>query len=211
MNNDNSDFKYFLNEVNITSNIRGPGEYKYFYFGENNSGSDKSFLVFSTMWYTDRITDNMEIICSCYNSNNIAQLYINKMTNLYNLYIYKNIIDYKNENMSLKLLKIINIIPTNKSEQNNISKSNTNQIKNEKGYMNYMNAKIYFASNNYILLNEKDYRILLIDLNTSNYITIFSKNFEDKELVYNIFDTYNENFIINGEQKLRTYVFLSIK
>ena len=209
MNNDNLDFKdNFLNEVNITSNIRGPGEYKYFYFGENHSGSDKSFLVFSTMWYSDRITDDMEIICSCYNSINIAQLYINKKTNLYNLYIYKNIIDYRNENMSLKLLKIINIIPYNKSEQNSISKSNTNQTKNEK---DYMNAKIYFASNNYLLLNEKDYRILLIDLNTSNYVTIFSKNIEDKELLYNIFDTYDENFIINGEQKIRTYVFLSIK
>ena len=212
MNNDNLDFKdNFLNEVNITSNIRGPGEYKYYYFGENNSGSDKSFLVFSTMWYTDRITDDMEIICSCYNSINIAQLYINKMTNLYNLYIYKNIIDYRNENMSLKLLKIINIIPTNKSEQNNISKSNTNQTKNEKDYINYMNAKIYFASKNYMLLNEKDCRILLIDLNTSSYTTIFSKNYEDKELLYNIYDTYDENFIINGEQKIRTYVFLSIK
>ena len=211
MNNDNLDFKdNFLNEVNITSNIRGPGEYKYFYFGENHSGSDKSFLVFSTMWYTDKIID-MEIICSCYNSINIAQLYINKKTNLYNLYIYKNIIDYRNENMSLKLLKIINIIPYNKSEQNNISKSNTNQTKNEKDYMNYINVKIYFASNNYLLLNEKDCRILLIDLNASNYTTIFTKNAEEKELLYNIFDTYDENFIINGEQKIRTYVFLSIK
>ena len=212
MINDNLDFKNnFLNEVNITSNIRGPGEYKYFYFGENSSASDKSFLVFSTMWYTDKVTDDMKIICSCYNSIHIAQLYINKITNLYNLFIYKNKIDFRNENMSLKLLKIINIIPNNKTEQNNISKSNTNQTRNEKDYMNYMDVKIFFAANNYLLLNEKDCRILLIDFTKGNYVTIFSKNFEEKELLYNIFDTYDENFAVNGEQKTRTYVFISIK
>ena len=39
----------FLNAVNITSNVRAPGEYKYYYCGEKNSSSDKSFLSISTM------------------------------------------------------------------------------------------------------------------------------------------------------------------
>lgn len=47
----NSDF---LNEVDITSKIRAPGEYKYYYIGENNSESDKSFLVISTMWHSKK-------------------------------------------------------------------------------------------------------------------------------------------------------------
>ena len=68
MNNDNLEYNdSFLNDINITSNIRAPGEYKYFYCGENNTETDKSFLVFSTMWYTEKVTENMEIISSCYN------------------------------------------------------------------------------------------------------------------------------------------------
>ena len=95
----------FLNEVNITSRIRAPGEYKYYYCGENNSESDKSFLVISSMWYTDKITDEMDLITSCYNQTNTAQLFINKKASIYNILIYQNIIDYRNEYMSLKLIK----------------------------------------------------------------------------------------------------------
>ncbi len=210
MNNDNLEYNdSFLNDINITSNIRAPGEYKYFYCGENNTETDKSFLVFSTMWYTEKVTENMEIISSCYNSINTAQLFLNKKTNLYNLFIYKNIIDYKSENMSLKLLKIINLPSKNKSDNQN-SKT-INGSKNDKDYLNNMNSKIYFASNNYILLNETDCRILLIDIYTSSYLTIFSKTFEEKEILYNVFDTYDEVFLQNGQQKKRTYAFLSIK
>ena len=214
MSNNNIDYKdSFLNDVNITSNIRAPGEYKYFYCGENNTETDKSFLVFSSMWYTDRVTENMDIICSTYNSINTAQLFFNKNTELYNLFIYKNIIDYRNENLSLKLLKIIKIIPKMKldSQGNNIKSNNTIKNQTDKEYINLMNTKLYFASNNYILINELDSRILLVDINNGSFITIFSKNNEDKEIIYNIFDTYDEIFVVNGEQKIRTYAFLSMK
>ena len=204
----------FLNDVNITSTIRAPGEYKYFYSGENNTESDKSFLVFSTMWYTEKVTDNMEIISSCYNATNTAQLFFNKKTNLYNLFVYKNKIDYRNENMSLKLLRIINVAPQNKIDSpnnvnNNIRMNNNTKI--DKDFLSNINTKIYFASNNYILLNEVDNRILLINIENASFITIFSKIYEEKEVLYNIFDTYDETFLINGEQKIRTYAFLSMK
>ena len=211
MNSQNSDYNdSFLNDVNITSNIRAPGEFKYFYCGDNYSETDKSFLVFSTMWHTERVTENMEIIHSCYNSQSTAQLFINKNTNLYNLFIYKNIIDYRNENLSLQLIKIINFQPKSKYDSQNNIKINI-MAKNDKDYLNIMKSKIYFASNNFILLNENDCRILLIDINNASYITIFSKSFEEKEVLYNIFDTYNEIFLKEGQKKIRTYAFLSIK
>ena len=53
MNYDNySDEGSCLNAVNITSNVRAPGEYKYYYCGENNSSSDKSFLSISTIGFS---------------------------------------------------------------------------------------------------------------------------------------------------------------
>ena len=214
MNDDISGYKdEFLNDVNITSNIRAPGEYKYFYSGENSTETDKSFLFFSTMWFTEKVTENMEIISSCYNSINTAQLFFNKKTNLYNLFIYKNKIDYRNENMSLKLFKIINIALQNKTDNQNNANNNrmNNNTKFDKDFLNNINTKIYFASNNYILLNELDNRILLIDIDNNSYITIFSKIYEEKEVLYNIFDTYDETFLINGQQKIRTYAFLSMK
>ena len=101
----------FLNDVNITSDVRAKGEFKYFYIGENSSETDKSFLYFSTMWYTEKITKDMKIISSCYNHINTGQLYYNTKTKIYNIFIYKNVLDSKNENLSLKLRRIINIEP----------------------------------------------------------------------------------------------------
>ena len=89
MNVENALLKeYFLQDVNITSDIRAKGEFKYFYIGENSSETDKSFLYFSAIWYTEKITNDMVIICSCYNHINTAQLYYNKKMNKYNLFIY---------------------------------------------------------------------------------------------------------------------------
>ena len=139
----------FLNEVEITSKIRAPGEYKYYYCGENNSESDKSFLVVSSMWYTEKITEEMELQASCYNSANTAQIFLNTVTNIYNILIYQNIIDYHNENMTLKLIQQINLPSKFKIE----SLNNRNEFDKN-------NVKIYFVSNNYILFNEIDYRIL---------------------------------------------------
>ena len=198
---------YFLNDVNITSDIREKGEFKYFYIGENSSESDKSFLYFSAIWYTEKITSDMEIICSKYNHINTAQLYYNKKTKKYNLLVYKNNVDYRNENISLKLHKIINIIPFKR----NYSQNNNSKNQAEKDYQNIMNTKIFLASKDYILLNEPDTRILLININTGKFITIFRKSYEENELFYNIFDTYDENILINGEHNIRTYAFISLK
>ena len=108
MNAENALLKeYFLNDVNITSSIRAPGEFKYFYMGENSSETDKSFLYFSSLWHSEKVTKDMEIICSCYNNINTGQLFYNKKTQNYNLFIYKNIIDYRNENIIKYLFKYI--------------------------------------------------------------------------------------------------------
>ena len=101
--------EYFLNSVDITSNIRTKGEYKYYYCGENNSESDKSFTAISTMWFNEKITSDMEILSSCYNPINTAQIFYNNKTNTYTVLVYKNIIDYRNENMQLKLLHNVNL------------------------------------------------------------------------------------------------------
>ena len=109
----------FLNAVELTSNIRAPGEYRYYYCGENNSESDKSFLAISSMWYNNKITSDMEILTSCHNPTNTAQIFLNNQTNLYNILIYKNVIDYRNENMELKLIHQINISANINLESNN--------------------------------------------------------------------------------------------
>ena len=190
----------FLNEVDITSKIRAPGEYKYYYCGENNSETDKSFLVVSSMWYTEKITEDMELHASCYNPTNTAQLFLNTKTNIYNIFVYQNIIDYHNENMTLKLIQQINLSSKYKIE-NTSSKNEFEKI----------TVKMYFVSNNYILLNEIDYRIILIDIENGNFITIFNKTSEQKEPLYNIIDIYDESYMTDGEQLIRTYVFLSKK
>ena len=102
MNDDNyNEETSCLNSVNITSNVRAPGEYKYYYCGENNSSSDKSFLSFSTMWYTTKIPEDKFLLSSCYTENYTAFIYYCPIKSLYNIYVYKNIIDYKSENVSL--------------------------------------------------------------------------------------------------------------
>ena len=162
---------YFLNDVNITSNIRNKGEYKYFYIGENSSETDKSFLYFSTMWYTEKITKDMEILSSCYNNINTGQLFYNKATKKYNLFIYKNVMDNRNENLSLNLHRIINITPQKIID----NKKNNSKNLTEKDYQNIKNSKIFLASFDYIILNEIDMRILLININTGKFVTLFRK------------------------------------
>ena len=190
----------FLNTVDITSKIRAKGEYKYYYCGENNSESDKSFLVVASMWFNEKITSDMEIVASCYNPINTAQLFLNNKTNYYNILIYKNIIDYRNENMKLKLIHQINI-----SSNFNIDTTNT-QIKIDK-----KKVKIFLVGKNYLIINIIDFNILLLDFLTGNYITIFTRTLEEKETLFNIIDTYDEPYMLDGDQKIRTYVFLTKK
>ena len=196
MNNDSK----FLNAVDITSTIRAPGEYKYYYCGENNSETDKSFLVVASMWYNDKITSDMELLVSCHNPRNTAQLFLNNRTNSYNIFIYKNIIDYRNENMSLKLINQINLTANFQIETTN------NQIQIDK-----KKVKIFLVGKNYLIINVVDYNILLLDFIKGKYITIFSRGFEDKETLFNIIDTYDESYLLDGEPRIRSYVFLSKK
>ena len=195
-----NDDDYFLNSVDITSKIRAPGEYKYYYCGENNSETDKSFLVVSSMWFNEKITSDMEILASCYTPINTAQLFYNNTTKSFNIMIYKNIIDYRNENMILKLIHQVNIPANFKIDTTN------NEIK-----IDIKKVKIFLVGKNYLLINIFDLNILLLDYISGNYITIFSRIFEEKETLFNIIDTYDEPYMQNGEQKMRTYVFLSKK
>ena len=194
--------EYFLNSVDITSNIRTKGEYKYYYCGENNSESDKSFTVISTMWFNEKITSDMEIISSCYNQTNTSQLFYNNKKNSYTVLVYKNIIDYRNENMQLKLLHNINLSINFPSEI-------INQLQKEK--IDKKKAKIFLVGKNYLLINIIDYNIILLDYSNGTYITIFSRLLEANETLFNIIDTFDEPYKSNGEQKIRTYVFLSKK
>ena len=164
-----------LNPVNMTSNVRTPGEYKYYYCGENNSSSDKSFLSFSTMWYTTKISEEKFLLSSCYTELYTAFIYYCPIKSLYNIYVYQNIIDYKSENISLKPIQLIHLKPTYKPKEIIISKNDTNGMP-----VININVKIFFGANNYILLNEIDKRIILIDFYNGNYNTLF--NLEETKL-----------------------------
>ena len=205
MNYDNySDEGNALNSVNITSNVRAPGEYKYYYCGESNAASDKSFLSFSTMWYTQQISEDMIILSSCYTPLYTCLLYYTPNKNFYYIYVYQNILDYKSENISLKAIQIIKLEHSIKEQEVTLKRDTT-------GVINKI-VKIYFGADNYLLLNEIDRRILLIDFINGNYVTIFNnKEEKTQEPIYNIIDTYDENYYFEGESRIRTFAFLSIK
>ena len=207
MNNDNySDEGSYLNPVTITSNVRAPGEYKYYYCGENNSASDKSFLVISPMWYTNKIAEDMSLLSSCYTSSYTCLLYYypnDPINNIYKIYVYQNILDNKNENISLKAIKIIRLKHSYRMKESKDDYVNKLDTK--------MNVKIYFGADNYLLLNEVDRRILLIDFLSGNYVTLFNNIGAKYQESYNIIDTFDENYHSEGELRVRTYAFLSIK
>ena len=195
---ENSEEVSLLNPVNITSNVRAPGEYKYYYCGENATEKDKSFLAVSTMWYTTKISSEHELLASTYNNDYTAQLYLNKTQKIYSLFVYKNIIDYRNENFDLKNVQVINIpIPI--------------FLKNGNIEFEKILSKIYFAANNYILLNDIDNRILLIDFSTGKYVTIFERTDRQGEKIYNVIDTFDEGYFSLNQPYVRTYVFIAIK
>ena len=197
-NYEDSEENYVLNSINITSNVRAPGEYKYYYKGENSSEIDKSFFAFSTMWYNSQINNDLELLSSNYNSNYTAQLYLNKTKKNYNIYIYKNEIDFRNENINLKLLRILDF-PL--SKYFDISTYDSSKIY----------TRIFLASDFYLIINDIDIRIVLLDFTNGNYISIFEKSNEQFERLYNIIDTYDEGFSKDNKTFIRTYAFISIK
>ena len=208
MNDDNyNEETSCLNSVNITSNVRAPGEYKYYYCGENNSSSDKSFLSFSTMWYTTKIPEDKFLLSSCYTENYTAFIYYCPIKSLYNIYVYKNNIDYKSENISLKPIQLIHVVPIYKPKDIVISTNDNNGMP-----VINITVKIYFGADNYLLVNEVDKRVILLDIFNGQFITLFNSNeTKSQEPLYNIIDTFDENYFSEGEEKVRTYAFLSIK
>ena len=85
--------------------------------------------------------------------------------------------------------------------------NNTNKLPN----INII-VKIFFGADNYLLLNDFDKRIILIDIFNGKFITLFNnKETKTTEPLYNIINTFDENYIFEGEERVRTYVFLSIK
>ena len=117
----------------------------------------------------------MDLITSCYNPTNTAQIFYNNKTNSYNILIYKNIIDYRNENMQLKLLQNINLSINLPLEINN------NQFQKDK--IDKKKVKIFLVGKNYLLINIIDYNILLLDYSTGGYITIFTRLLEANETI----------------------------
>ena len=208
MNDDNfNEEKDCLNAVNITSNVRAPGEYKYYYCGENNTSSDKSFLSFSPIWYTTKISEEKFLLSTCYTEIYTAFIYYCPVKCLYNIYIYQNKIDYKSENISLKPIQLIHLEPIYKQKDIIISKNDMNGMP-----IINIDVKIFFGAENYLILNELDRRIILIDFFTGNFITLFSnKEAKTQETLYNVIDTFDEAYYSEGEQRIRTYVFLGIK
>ena len=185
MNDNLSDEVYCLNPVNITSNVRAPGEYKYYYSGENNSSSDKSFLTISTMWFTTKISEELFLLSSCNTKLYTCNIYYCPKNNMYNIYVYQNKVDYKSENITLKPIKLILLDPSYK--QRDIISIDSNGKKEIQ-----ITVKIYFGADNYLILNEIDRRILLIDFYTGNFVTIFYRQPNSQEPSYNIIDTYDE-------------------
>ena len=204
MNDNLSDEVYCLNPVNITSNVRAPGEYKYYYSGENNSSSDKSFLTISTMWFTTKISEDLFLLSSCYTKLYTCNIYYCPKNNIYNIYVYQNKLDYKSENLKLKPIKLIHLEPSYK--QKDIISTDPNGKTEVK-----IEVKIYFGADNYLILNEIDKRLILIDFFIGNFVTIFHKQPNSQDPLYNIIDTYDEEYFFKGETRFRTYVFLSIK
>ena len=208
MNDDNYNEEIScLNSVNITSNVRAPGEYKYYYCGENNSASDKSFLSFSTSWFTTKISEEKFLLSSCYNELYTAFIYYCPIKSLYNIYVYKNIIDYKSENVSLKPFQLIHLEPSYKPKDIIISINDSNGMP-----VININVKIFFGADNYLLINELDKKITFLDFFTGKFITLFHiKDGKSQEPLYNIIDTFDETYFSEGEEKIRTYAFISIK
>lgn len=52
----------------------------------------------------------------------------------------------------------------------------------------------FLASDFYLIINDIDIRIVLLDFTNGNYISIFEKSNEQFERLYNIIDTYDEGF-----------------
>ena len=130
----------------------------------------------------------MFLLSSCYNQLYTCLLYYCPIKSIYNIYIYQNTLDYRSENISLKPVQLIQLEHSYKEKDIIISKSDSTG----QPIIN-INVKIYFGADNYILLNEIDRRILLIDFFNGNFVTIFiNKEAKSQEHIYHIIDTYDE-------------------
>ena len=213
--NDLSEEISLLNSVNITSNVRAPGEYKYYYNGDNSSERDLSYLTVSSMWYTLSITSDHHLLSSTYNSSFFAQLFYIPTQKHLLLYIYKTKLDYRNENIRVTPYQTINL-----PLSNYFRTTPPSEIDYDKEL-----TRIFFAANTFIILNDIDTRILIIDINTGKYITLFEKaytqvlssdranSFSNTSTCryYNVLDVFNEPYYSNNKKHIRTYVFITGK
>ena len=213
--NDLSEEISLLNSVNITSNVRAPGEYKYYYNGDNSSERDLSYLTVSSMWYTLSITSDHHLLSSTYNSSFFAQLFYIPTQKRLLLYIYKTKLDYRNENIRVVPYQTINL-----PLSNYFRTTPTSEIDYDKEL-----TRIFFAANTFIILNDFDTRILIIDINTGKYITLFERaytqvlssdrasSFSNTSTCryYNVLDVFDEPYYSNNKKHIRTYVFITGK
>ena len=213
--NDLSEEISLLNSVNITSNVRAPGEYKYYYNGDNSSERDLSYLTVSSMWYTLSITSDHHLLSSTYNSSFFAQLFYIPNQKRLLLYIYKTKLDYRNENIRVTPYQTINL-----PLSNYFLTTPPSEIDYDKEL-----TRIFFAANSFIILNDFDTRILIIDINSGKYITLFEKaytqvlssdranSFSNTSTCrfYNVLDVFDEPYYSNNKKHIRTYVFITGK
>ena len=191
----------FLNPINITSNLRAPGEYKYYYNGDTSSQSDSSYFTISSLWYTPSIPSTYKLLSTTYNPFYFVQLFYIPQLKQYSLHIYKTQITTQTESITVSLYNIINLPASSYfkcTHSSNINYAITHTC-------------IYIAATSFIILNDIDIRILLIDINSGKYITLFSTGIKPLRCCYNVLDIFDETYLSNNTKHTRTYVFIACK
>lgn len=209
----------FLNPINITSNLRAPGEYKYYYNGDTSSQSDSSYFTISSTWHTSSIHSTYKLLSTTYNPFYFVQLFYIPQLKQYSLHIYKTTINTSTESIIVSPFNIITLPASSYfkyTQSSNINYAITH-------------TRIYIAATSFIILNDIDIRILVIDINSGKYITLFSTGINNtsshvshksssssfsstKPLrCYNVLDVFDETYLSNNTKHTRTYVFIVCK
>ena len=206
-----------LNAINITSDVRAPGEYKYYYSGDGSSQSDSSYFAISSIWHTPSVPSAFKLLASAHNPSYFVQLFHVASLKQCALYIYKTQINSENESISVTPYNIITLPASSYFQSTpppDINHANTL-------------TRIYIASTSFVILNDFDSRILLIDINTGKYITLFARGnshlrvdnaahtpsftFARTTRYYNVLDVFDETCLSRGTKQTRTYVFITSK
>ena len=217
--NNPSESPSLLNPINITSNLRAPGEYKYYYNGDSSSQSDSSYYTISSIWYTPSIPSTYKLLSTTYNPSYFVQLFYIPHLKQFSLYIYKTQLNTSTESITVSPYNIVTLPASSYFKSTPSSDINYAMT----------HSRIYIASTSFIVLNDIDIRILLIDINSGKYITLFSKGTNshlhfDNTLhdtssfistkpirCYNVLDVFDETYLSNNTKQTRTYVFIVSK